>query len=307
MSAHDTAMHAPPTRPEDRLVLGHDIHDAKWMRWAGYYLRTLWWGVHDRNLFREVRTYCMFIGYPRSGHTIIGALLDAHPDMIICTGGRALELIRRGYTAPQLYAFLARRSEALARTNHQRGGYHYVVPNQWQGRARRLLVIGDKFGGEGLQLGNEPALFERLRKTVAVDIRFIHVVRNPFDAITSTKIKKTERRTTPEKRLKHLQGKAERFFVKAEQAQRSIEVVGRDRVFEMRHEDFIAEPRIHLARLCSFLGIDATDDYLDDCAGIVFPRARPSRHRLDWPPELIGYVDERISKFECFRGYSFSE
>lgn len=30
-----------------------------------------------------VQAYVMFVGYPRSGHSIIGALLDAHPDAIL--------------------------------------------------------------------------------------------------------------------------------------------------------------------------------------------------------------------------------
>jgi hypothetical protein len=31
----------------------------------------------------QLRAFCLFIGYPRSGHRLIGALLDAHPDVAI--------------------------------------------------------------------------------------------------------------------------------------------------------------------------------------------------------------------------------
>ena len=29
------------------------------------------------------KTFLMFIGYPRSGHTLISSLLDAHPNAIV--------------------------------------------------------------------------------------------------------------------------------------------------------------------------------------------------------------------------------
>ena len=44
------------------------------------YLASMPQGSDDRALFDDLKTYCMFLGYPRSGHSLIGALLDAHPD-----------------------------------------------------------------------------------------------------------------------------------------------------------------------------------------------------------------------------------
>ena len=37
--------------------------------------------------YDEVETFVMFIGYPRSSHSLVGAILDAHPEIIIpCLG-----------------------------------------------------------------------------------------------------------------------------------------------------------------------------------------------------------------------------
>jgi phage terminase large subunit-like protein len=39
--------------------------------------------VSDRNRFHDVGVFCIFIGYPRSGHSLVGSLLNAHPEVII--------------------------------------------------------------------------------------------------------------------------------------------------------------------------------------------------------------------------------
>jgi hypothetical protein len=44
------------------------------------FLLSLFGGVRHRASFAHVESFCMFIGYPRSGHTLIGSILDAHPN-----------------------------------------------------------------------------------------------------------------------------------------------------------------------------------------------------------------------------------
>ena len=34
-------------------------------------------------LYDDVETFVMFIGYPRSSHSLVGSILDAHPEIII--------------------------------------------------------------------------------------------------------------------------------------------------------------------------------------------------------------------------------
>lgn len=40
-------------------------------------------GWKNRKLFSDIQSYCMFIGCPRGRHSLIGALLDAHPNIIM--------------------------------------------------------------------------------------------------------------------------------------------------------------------------------------------------------------------------------
>ena len=47
------------------------------------YVRSVYDGWELRREFESVQTYVMFVGYPRSGHSLVGAFLNAHPAMMI--------------------------------------------------------------------------------------------------------------------------------------------------------------------------------------------------------------------------------
>lgn len=47
------------------------------------YLHSFVMGWMKRGQFSHIENFCMFIGYPRSGHSLIAALLDAHPEVVM--------------------------------------------------------------------------------------------------------------------------------------------------------------------------------------------------------------------------------
>ncbi len=91
----------------------------------------------------------MFVGHPRSGHSLIGALLDAHPEIVIAHEFNALRFIQSDCDRNQLFIKLLLRSRKFTKTGRRWNGYKYTVPNQWHGCYRKLKVIGDKKGGIG--------------------------------------------------------------------------------------------------------------------------------------------------------------
>ncbi len=52
---------------------------------------------------RSADFYCMFIGYPRSGHSLIGSLLDAHPNIIISHELNVLKKLYMGWKEQRIY------------------------------------------------------------------------------------------------------------------------------------------------------------------------------------------------------------
>jgi hypothetical protein len=98
------------------------------------YLRS-WRSAHRaRGDFANVRAYCLFLGTPRSGHSLIGEMLNAHRNAVI---GHAFDVTRYladGFGRNQLYWMIVRRDRKFT---HRRGsvgaGYDYAIPGQWQG------------------------------------------------------------------------------------------------------------------------------------------------------------------------------
>lgn len=260
-------------------------------------------GVLHRRLFDTVERFCLFVGYPRSGHTLIGSLLDAHPDTMIAHELGAMRYVRLGLGRNPLYYLLLGKARRFARTGSAWSGYSYRVPNQWQGRFRRLRVIGDKAGGATTRiLGEHPELLRRLGQIAGVPLACVHVVRNPYDNITTrARGGNLVKREVDEKRLRE---KIDRHFGEVDAMARLRPLLG-DSLLELRHEDFIADPRHTLTRLCRFLHLDPDPGYLQDCASIVFRRPSTTRSRIHWPAEAIRDVEERMKGYGFLGGYSF--
>ena len=247
-------------------------------------------------LYEEVDKFCMFIGYPRSGHSLIGALLDSHPNMIMAHELDVLKFIQAGFNKRQIYYLLLKNSRAYAKAGRKWHGYSYEVPNQWQGRFEKLRVIGDKKGGRTtMRLRSNPGLLDLLRTTVNIPIKLIHVVRNPYDNISSAS-----------KKFKvNLRDVIKSYFslcATVAAIKKEIESV---EVLDIRHESFIDNPPFYLSKLCNFLGVDAPNDYLESCADIVFKTPHQSRYDVKWNDELIDRVKERIDEFPFLQGSSY--
>jgi len=278
---------------------------GQYLRWSPgllkLYLELFCLGRRLRPDFRALEAFCCFIGYPRSGHSLVGALIDAHPGAIVSHELNALQYFQAGFRRNQVFALILRKSAQFARSGHTRGGYTYLVPNQWQGRYSRLKVIGDKQGaGLAERRWLEPELLARLRRTVALPVRFIHVTRNPYDNITT--LHRKARRLDQD-----LSASIRRYFRRCASVQKIKQQLGPDELIELRHEALIARPHETLAELCAFLGLAPDPAYLEDCAGIVYPSPHRSRHDLPWTDTQIDQVDRHIQEFPFLAGYSFED
>jgi hypothetical protein len=160
------------------------------------YTKTCFGSRRYRELFAGVKTYCMFLGYPRSGHSLVGSLLDAHPNVIIAHELDVLKHVQARFSTNQIFYLLLENSRKLAARGRGYSGYSYEVANQWQGRFRELHVIGDKKGGgSSTRLHSNPGLLDSLCKTIGIKTKFVHVIRNPYDCITTITSRNTRNYT----------------------------------------------------------------------------------------------------------------
>lgn len=245
---------------------------------------------------KDIRAFCLFLGYPRSGHSLVGSLLDAHPNTIIANELDVLRFVSAGFSRDQLFYLLLRNSELYLRRGRTQTGYKYDVPNQWQGRTNQLLVLGDKKGGMTTQrLSKNPLLLEEIRTLLRVPIKFIHVVRNPFDNITTMAIRAN---STILRETIH-------YFELCLKNTLMLEIAEPQNVLTIRHEDLIATPETTLAKMVSFLDLETEEEYFKDCAGIIYRAPHKSREKHPWNPKEKNLVLKHSAKFPFLADYTF--
>jgi hypothetical protein len=265
--------------------------------WARASLASAALGLKHSKDFAQVETYCFFVGYARSGHSVVGSLLNAHPEIVVANELDALQFVQRGFRRSQLFSMILARDENFGSMGRQWTGYDYSVPGQFQGRYNRLRVIGDKKGGRSSRLlGDDPGLLDRLRKLVRVPIRVIHVTRNPFDNIARMTAAGSHALPVCIGRYTDLCN-----FVKSIREQLSD-----DELVDIRYEDFVASPTSNLDALCKFVGVSADHAYLEDCTSIVSPTVRQSRDVVEWSSDDLRRVHELIEKYEFLQSYAES-
>jgi len=254
-------------------------------------------GANTTN-FENIESYCMFIGYPRSGHSIVGSLLDAHDKIIIAHELNALKFIEAGCNYKELYWLLLFNSQQFARFGRNWGEYQYEVSGQWQGRFSELKIIGDKKGGtSSMLIGRKPELLLHLGQTVPHPIRFIHVVRNPYDNIATLARKDTH----------DLESAIRLYFQLCQVNEKISRHAGSANVLTLKHEDIIAGPEEVLKRICNFLNLPANSEWLMACAEIVADNPSRTRQQVNWTLENREIINSQIDCFEFLTGYRFED
>jgi hypothetical protein len=265
--------------------------------WARLYVTSALESRHNPAL-DDLANFTFFIGYARSGHTLIGTMLNAHPEVVIAHELDALRFVRHGFAKSQLYSLLLRRDQQFGLIGRTWSGYQYDIPDQYQGRFERLRVLGDKRARSSvLQIAKDPGLLDRLRKRVDVPIRVIHVTRNPFDNIA-----------TEARRHKMSLTEATRWYRQICEAVNVVRpLLDPSELLDLHYETFVTDAGPALESLCRFISVDASPSYVDACAGIVWPSTNRSRDAVTWTADERAGVDRLIGEYEVLGAYSFDK
>ncbi len=265
-------------------------------------LRDALTGWRRRKDLEGIEAFCLFVGYPRSGHSLIGALLNAHPDMVIAHELDALKFAtHRGYSRNQLCAAILDRDQWWKNRSWDWEGWNYLVEGQWQGRYRDLKVVGDKAGGlTSRKITQSPAVLDAVATAVELPVKLIHHVRNPFDTISTMARKGQPGVDTIDVAI-------ERYFTEHVPGVATAKEWAGDDLLDVGHEAFVGDPGAEVARICRHLGQEAPEEYLRACADRVHPSPRKSRSRMEWSAAQIDRVHSRLAPVPWLASYSFAD
>ena len=266
------------------------------------------------------------MGWPRSCHSIIGSMLDAHPNVIVAHEYFLFnklvghpELVTRKLLYNQLYNnSYANARKGWRTTKQTQKGYSLSIDSSWQGRFTTLRVIGDKCGGDMTRMYHKSSaqlrrVYRRLKANVKVPIKVLQVVRNPFDMIATmalyrgSGVKNVKVNAT--KTHKYSDGRVTNGAIKSvldisKAVMRMIPDLGLSPL-EVHCEDLIADPAKTLSDICRFLDLECPADYLKMCVDKTFKTVSESRHTVDWDPNTLPSLINNVKKFPFFLRYSF--
>jgi hypothetical protein len=275
------------------IAIGTEVLEKVKSRYLWHHSAKKWKTIDA--VIEEVQRCCFFIGYPRSGHSLVGSLLDAHPQMCISNELDAFVLFEKGFSKQQVFYLIVANSASYAQKGRSQTGYKYDVKGQYQGRFTTLRVIGDKKGGMTTQrIGKNPEVLNTVRQRICSDIKFIHVVRNPFDNIATMMVRTNSTLLT----------ETYHYFQLCLYNDITQKYIGGDNVLTVRHEDLVENPADSLKRMIGFLGLAYTDEYIQSCASIVYKKANRSREKVHWGRDHIDLVEKNIERFGFLDGYT---
>ena len=279
----------------------------------------------------SVKQFVFFIGYARSGHSIVASLLDAHPHMVIAhefnlfsewTRNRGKRLSNRTYLYNKLWANSYNSAINGWRSEQKnQKGYSLDIDSIWRGHFEKLLVIGDKSGGKTTRVyqhspDNFNKIVESLRKTVGVPIKVLHVIRNPYDMIATRllyvagaaqKLKAKLNATVDHKYcdILELQKRINSTIALTTQVNNFLLSTTLD-VLNIHLVDLIEDPGRTLREMCTFLSVECTQDYMNTCMKKLYRKEPRTRDTVFWPERLVKRVyTEIIKPLPSFWRYSF--
>ena len=281
----------------------------------------------SKSVIHRVKTFVFFLGHARSGHSIVGSLMDSHPHMVISHEFDLFKRLSSGSLAPtksQIFNSLWINSKHSIttgiRTNSVNSkGYTLFMDGLYQGRyVDHIDVIGNKQGG--VTTGILRKWPERwltafnILKSLNVTLKVILALRNPYDNIATAVLYKSDlhqsfgtvkqSNETYEVDSVVIKGRIEVYFSYHQAIVNAMKAYDLD-IIEIHSKDLISDPIGTLLKICNGVGVTCSDEYLEICSKKIFRSESRTRHKIKWTDKQLQKIQENIEKYSYLKRYSF--
>jgi hypothetical protein len=237
--------------------------------------------------------FALVVGNARSGTTIVGSIIDCHPNMLCANETRASAKFWDNLSKPDIIQELINNSEANLQSSRPSSGYVYGIETSTK-HFEDINVIGDKIWNPALLLlhGNQN-LLQRLAETLGCEVVIVHCVRHPFDVIA----------TMHHRSGASLLNRTRWYFMHCEAAQAIIERSD-FKFYTVFHERLIAHPEIEIQMIYRFLGHDMPGEIIDRIKRVLLPSPKKTRETVDWPLVVVDEIESQMKRFRFLDQYA---
>ncbi|XP_027047840.1 uncharacterized protein LOC113675454 isoform X1 [Pocillopora damicornis] len=278
-------------------------------------------------LYRNVESFVLFVGHPRSGHSLVAAILDSHPEIIISNEFNLLYKFDSFFKNPsqtdderklRIFYDLHTRSRRQAMFGSRSSicdssvSYCYNIKGGWQGYCKsKLKVIGDKKASvTTARLHHEKGLHDlrKLEKVVGIPIKLINVIRNPFDNIATIcrrRLGVNPRSHQIVRNTTALDFCIDFYFNKVWTVQ-YLRDLSHYQILNVCSRDLLTNPRRTLQILCDFVGVSCYSEFVELATRDLYSKSSRSRYLIEWNNEQKEKVMKEIQKYSFLKSlFSF--
>ena len=245
-------------------------------------------------MFPSLETFVLIVGNARSGSTLLGGLLDGHPEVVVANETAASATFWRGLGREAILREILDNAAQQAATGRVSEGYTYQIG---PGPETKPLarVVGDKVWNPAtLLLHGDHGLIPSLEQRMAVPVRIVHAIRDPFDTIATMQ----RRSGAP------LGDRIRWYFMHCDAAAAIRDRLPADRFLDTYHDDLLRSPAEELDRLCRFLGLASDAEHQAAARRLLFERPRRTRNVAPWSAADIDAVRAGMDRFPWLERYA---
>lgn len=231
---------------------------------------------------QNIKTFVLYLGYPRSGSTISCKSLSLHKNINIANQKHIISNINNLNSFNDIIKFIG---------------------------MEKSIVYGTKDGNVLLEyLIDYPYLLNEFKLKIPknVDLKFLHVIRNPYDNISSWVLKL-------KKGLKKNHGanisEEDAFNCACTEYrklnEKILELKNTENILSYKHEEFIKNRRKILRKICNFFDVEFYEIFDNEVKNKLYDNPNVTRKKINFTEERIRKVTNIKNNFEWLKDYKF--
>lgn len=242
--------------------------------------------------FNSLNRFVLIIGNARSGSTILGSIIDAHPKAIVANESSASTIFWRGLNRNQILNEIKQNSDQNRLKGRFSEGYDYSIHQQ--NNSNQISVIGDKVWNPAtLLLHGDHALLNALESLIGAPIKIIHAMRNPFDVIATMH----QRSKAP------ISDRILWYFMHCDAIKAISNQLSESYFLNVSHEDLINSPETTIKNVCHLLDLKPNAQHIKSCQNLLFSEAKQTRFNVKWTKNDFKHILNKMPEYDFLKPY----